>query len=387
MANSDGDSANNSDHNISDSESADLAKEDLNHKEKVNFNGLSAIKSQFENGGLASNNGSSSDDAVPAVSNGSGGGRDEETKKELFKLRQRMCLGRSASMKQVYESQVAANSNSASNSKPSSNTSSIERPRIKMNSMKEKFEKGDFTTENELEFKERLRREVDEELTVVHDCETAAKEAKNKFKQLEKSNSFQQQTNGIAKPTSNGDTPRSTPTHHPKVSTNQVKKNDSPIEVIKCSEPGQKEEVNININQQTLQERYRFFEQQLSSTEKEEKPISKPTDTPRRPIQIPKAIDDGVVETPNDQIKRDPNIIRSSDVIDDLPKNDIAKKMLNVFQQLEKSNSVTNVTKELNGAPRERPPKRCITPPKDFTVDNDDETDSAPVNGHQDIGE
>lgn len=380
MANSDGDSANNSDHNISDSESADLAKEDLNHKEKVNFNGLSAIKSQFENAGQT---GSTSDDGAPAVANGSGG-RDEETKKELFKLRQRMCLGRSASMKQVYESQ--ANSNSASNSKPSSNTSSIERPRIKMNSMKEKFEKGDFTTENELEFKERLRREVDEELTVVHDCETAAKEAKNKFKQLEKSNSFQQTNGHSPKPTSNGDTPRSTPTHHPKVSTNP-KKCDAPIEVVKCSEPGQKEEVNININQATLQERYRFFEQQLS--EKEEKPASKPTDTPRRPIQIPKAIDDGVVETPNDQIKRDPNIIRSTDVIDDLPKNDIAKKMLNVFQQLEKSNSVTNVTKELNGAPRERPPKRCITPPKDFTVDNDDETDSAPVNGHQDkdIGE
>ena len=50
--------------------------------------------------------------------------------------------------------------------------------------MKEKFEKGEFTTENEIEFKERLRKEVDEELNFVHESETAAKDAKNKFKQL-----------------------------------------------------------------------------------------------------------------------------------------------------------------------------------------------------------
>lgn len=391
MANSDGESGSNSVHN-SDTES-DLVKEDLNHKEKVSFNGLSAIKSQFENGSLSNGNTSDEGSKQSATSNG----RDEETKNELFKLRQRICLGRSASMKQVYENQAATNgtpaattttTNSKSNS--SSNSSSIERQRIKTNSMKEKFEKGDFTTENELEFKERLRKEVSEELNVVHEADTAAKDAKNKFKQLEKSNSFQQQkTSPNSNLTnSNNSTPRSTPLHHPKVSTYTAKKNDQPIEVVKCSEPGEKEDFHINVNQ--LQERYRFFEQQLngnSSQQTEEKP-SKPTDTPRRPIQLPKAVDDCVVETPNDQIKRDPNIVRSSDVIDDLPKNDIAKKMLNVFQQLEKSNSITNVTKELNGTPnRDRPPVRCITPPKDYKLDGD-ETD-APVNGHdnKDIGE
>ena len=94
MANSDSESASNSAHN-SDTEQ-DLVKEDLNYKEKVSFNGLNAIKNQFENGSLK--NGNSSDDGSTA--NGSINGRDDETKKELYKLRQRMCLGRSASMKQ-----------------------------------------------------------------------------------------------------------------------------------------------------------------------------------------------------------------------------------------------------------------------------------------------
>jgi len=81
MANSDSEiSAHNSD------VESDLPKEDLNNKEKVNFNGLSAIKSQFENGNLNNQNGNLSDDNQ-SVSSGSG--RDEETKKELYKLRQK----------------------------------------------------------------------------------------------------------------------------------------------------------------------------------------------------------------------------------------------------------------------------------------------------------
>lgn len=86
MSNSDGESGSNSVHN-SDNET-ELVKEDLNHKERVNFNGLSAIKSQFENGGHlnGTTNGNASDDSNQ---NGTSGARDEETKKELFKLRQR----------------------------------------------------------------------------------------------------------------------------------------------------------------------------------------------------------------------------------------------------------------------------------------------------------
>lgn len=283
-------------------------------------------------------------------------------------------------MKQVYENQMN-NQTNGSNKSNSSQTNSLERPRINTNSMKEKFEKGEFTTENELEFKEKLRREVDEELNIVHESETAAKDAKNKFKELEKSNSFQQQNNLLNNLKSQQNTPRSTPVHHPKISR---KEDDKPIEIVKCSEPGLKEEVNINVVD--LQERYRFFEQANNQNEENQNPQI--TETPRRPIQLPKALDDCVVETPNEQIKRDPNVIRSSDIIDDLPKNDIAKKMLNVFQQLEKSNT-NQVTKELNGAQqRQRPPKRCITPPKDYTVDNnEDETDTPVLNGHnQDIG-
>jgi len=282
-------------------------------------------------------------------------------------------------MKQVYENQVA---NTKSNS--SSNTSSIERQRIKTVSMKEKFEKGDFTTENEIEFKERLRREIDEELNFVHEADTEAKDAKNKFKELQKSNSFQQTTNlksaindlnnSNNNLNSNNSTPRPTPTHHPKVST--YKKTEQPIEIVKGSEPGQKEEVHINVNQ--LQERYRFFENQLNNQNDDQQKINK-TEAPRRPTQLPKPIDDLVFETPNDEIKRDPNVVRSSDVIDDRPKNDIAKKMLNVFQKLEKSNS------DLTKQDFQKPPKRCITPPQDFRQPVDDEVDSHKENGNLDI--
>lgn len=90
MANSDSESASNSGHN-SDNET-ELVKEDLNHKEKVNFNGLSAIKTQFENGSLKNSGSSNDGDASPTTANTNG--HDEEVKNELFKLRQRMCLGR-----------------------------------------------------------------------------------------------------------------------------------------------------------------------------------------------------------------------------------------------------------------------------------------------------
>lgn len=106
---------------------------------------MSSLKSQWETGSVAATKEE----------------RMEEKKEELNKLRQRICLGRSESMKAVYE-------------KACQDTTKGERPEpvtdlpreIKANRLKEKFEKGQLVNEAEEENLEKFRKEKEEDLSV-----------------------------------------------------------------------------------------------------------------------------------------------------------------------------------------------------------------------------
>lgn len=88
--------------------------------------------------------------------------RMEEKKEELNKLRQRICLGRSESMKAVYEKACQ----DTSKSKPE-RTENVDLGRdVKANRLKEKFEKGDLVNEAEDENLEKFRKEKEEDLSV-----------------------------------------------------------------------------------------------------------------------------------------------------------------------------------------------------------------------------
>lgn len=144
---------------MSENEDCDVVKGSA-RREKVKFD-ISSLKSQWEQGSL-------------------GGPKEdykEEQRGELAALRQKMCLGRSESMRQVYERACKENGDVVR-----SESIILDTP-VKTNFIKEKFEKGSF--ESEEENIERLRRERDEELSLFQESETAAKEARNMFKQID----------------------------------------------------------------------------------------------------------------------------------------------------------------------------------------------------------
>lgn len=106
---------------------------------------MSSLKSQWETG------------SVTATKEE----RMEEKKEELNKLRQRICLGRSESMKAVYEKACQDTTKGVA-----------ERPEvdvgrdIKATRLKEKFEKGELVSEVEEENLEKVRKEKEEDLSV-----------------------------------------------------------------------------------------------------------------------------------------------------------------------------------------------------------------------------
>jgi len=68
---------------------------------------------------------------------------------------------------------------------------------------------------------------------------------------------------------------------------------------------------------------------------------------------------------------RDPNVIRCSDIIDDIPKTDTAKKMLDVFKQLEsQSKEPTSPVNGTSSSVSKLEPKslKRITPPRELDV-------------------
>lgn len=273
------------------------------------FSGLSSLKSQWEKGSIASNK----DEA-------------ERTKEELEDLRKN--LRRSDSLKMVYERAVKE-----SHSETCANRSDaiVVDSSVKTNTIKEKFETGRLESETEEQRIERLKREREEEIQAIAESETAAKEARNKFKQIDatatKGHTPQQNghtnghSNGFVKKFGNGD----------------VVKSGVPIVD------------DVSIDSAQLQQRFSYFENLPKEAPKEPK---------KHEITPPREVVQNIVVENNVEETKTPDVIKSSDVIEDIPKVDTVKKMLNKFTALE------NLTDNQTNGPK---PLKRVTPPRDST--------------------
>ena len=276
------------------------------------FSELSSLKSQWETGSVSS----VTEEA-------------ERNKEELENLRKNLSLGRSESLKQVYERAIKE-----SHTTESANRSDavVMDSSIKIGSIKEKFETGKLETETEEERIERLKRERDEEIQSIAERETAAKEARNKFKQIDAT-------------ATKGHTPQQ---NGPSTLVNGVTKKPVNGEVVKS---GDTNGDDVTIDSAQLQQRRSYFENLPKEAPKE--PKRHQITPPRDVVQV---YENNVEESHNS------NIIKSSDVIEDIPKVDTAKKMLNKFKALE-----TQGDGQTNGGPK---PLKRITPPRDTTDAN-----------------
>ncbi|CAL1280946.1 unnamed protein product [Larinioides sclopetarius] len=292
------------------------------HKEKVVFSGMSSLKSQWETGSVAA----TKEEKI------------EEKKEELNKLRQRICLGRSESMKAVYEK--------ACQDKPV-----VARPDpvdvgrdVKANRLKEKFEKGELVSEVEEENLEKVRKEKEEDLSVFTEP-GIANDAKKLFKQIDANVKTTSATPVASR------SPNKSPLHEKNANLHSPVKD---ADVVKCSEPTEKEEIPVDTTDVT--QRFKFFEN-YSDAPKERKRFQ--ITPPREPAKE---------DTPERDIPIDPNVVRAVDVIDDIPSTDTARRMLDKFKALEK---------ETPSVPAGPKPLKRITPPREYTK-VDESHDSSP---------
>ncbi|XP_022255159.1 kinesin-related protein 4-like [Limulus polyphemus] len=292
-------------------------------KEKVKFVEMSNLKSQWESGNV-----------------GKPEAKGADTKDELNKLRQKMCLGRSESKRALYERACKeAESNLASKS------ASVELGNeVKTVNIKEKFEKGELESELEQEKQEKARREKEEDFSVFSETGTAAG-ARSLFKQIDATTVS---SSSVKSPSADQKRAREVP-----ISTVSPTRD---ADVVKCSDPVSKDEIEVDPTQ--LTQRFHFFENyKEESKERKRFQITPPRETKKE-------------ESPVREIERDPNIVRSSDAADEVIVTDTAKKMLNKFKQLENQSDSGDV-------PAGPKPVKRITPPREYTK-IDDEHEPSP---------
>ncbi|XP_076347353.1 uncharacterized protein LOC143245191 isoform X2 [Tachypleus tridentatus] len=294
-------------------------------KEKVKFDEMSTLKSQWESGKVGKHE-----------------GRGDDKKEELSKLRQKICLGRSESMRAVYERACKESEGSVP-----SRTESINLGRdVKAVNIKEKFEKGDMDNELEQEKMEKVRREKEEDLSVFNETGTAAG-ARTLFKQIDATTSSTSPASSKLPQTDRWQTRQA-----PFSSQSSV----TDADVVKCSDPVYKDDIEIDASQ--LTQRFKFFENYKSEPKERKRfQITPPRETKKE-------------ESPEREIIRDPNVVRSSDAADEVIVTDTAKKMLNKFKQLENQSETDDV-------PAGPKPVKRITPPREYTR-VDDEREPSP---------
>uniref|UniRef100_A0A224ZAM7 Transcription factor l2 n=1 Tax=Rhipicephalus zambeziensis TaxID=60191 RepID=A0A224ZAM7_9ACAR len=287
-------------------------------KEKVVYEGLSSLKSQWESGAVSSHQ-----------------ERTEETKEELAKLRKKMCLGRSESMRQVYQKAVEdANRIQAGRAEQIS----VEGQEARATSIKEKFEAGVVTQETEAEKIERLQREKQEELSVFNET-GIAHEAKNIFKQLD------------AEVARQSGAPSASLARSPSNRWNVARPQQnavSPGDVVRSSDPVH----DVEVATTEVSERFKFFENFKDDSNKQRKRFEM---TPPR--------ESGKEPSPEFQPPRDPNVVRAADPAEEVIVTDTARRMRERFRELE-----VNASRE--EPPQGPKPLKRITPPREYTRDN-----------------
>ncbi|XP_076371486.1 uncharacterized protein LOC143257118 [Tachypleus tridentatus] len=215
--------------------------------------------------------------------------------KQSSNLQETIGTERSSSMRAAYE-QACKESSSVSPTCSESIGLGLE---LKAVSIKEKFEKGVLDQESN-EKMEKVRREKEEDLSIVSETRDSVAGARTLFKQYDTVNT--NVTSLLPGRSSCGETkwPRE---------LMYGGKTTIAKEVVKCSKPGTKEQVDLEPAE--LQEKFNYFENY-----KETKPQLKSS-------------------LVSDEIPRDPNVVRASDVQEEVMGTDTAKRMLDKFKQLE----------------------------------------------------
>lgn len=442
---------------------------------------LSSLKQKWESGHVNKNK------DTPA----------HEHKEELSKVRQSLALGRNQSVKNIYEKAVK----DAVSTKPLKSESVVLNFSSKANSLKEKFElglvndTGDSDTDEPTKL-DQLRQEKMNDLSVFDEGEISAREARNLFKQIDRrlSSASQQQqsfdgttlpqnnneTNGYQSLGSKGALINGTVTaaarrrfERQPVRCNTVadigdnSSTSEPIEVVKCSQPGTKEDISVETTR--LREKFNFFEnyreepktprrfemtppreivangRKYSTVTNSDSSDEEDNNGAQKNNNINGSLTNGdasctiirssrksssgsrlanghhingiVVDSNNNDNADNDGIIKCSvtSKLDDVPKTDTTRRMLDKFKQLEENknnntnntinnnNNTTNqpiyignintninlikqnllspASVELSSKDGGRPCLKRITPPRDYTLDNDssDDEDSSDI--------
>ncbi|CAG7718970.1 unnamed protein product [Allacma fusca] len=307
---------------VSDDEDDDnVASRKLQHLDEINIK-LDDVKSKWESGMNS---------------------KKEEIHKhrqeELAKFRTRLCLGKNSQLKEMYEKAVESSENEVRRN------SDLEQLDFKgKRDIKEMFEKG-LVRQNDEDDEEENGREtaVDRDRDVFENG--VAKNSRNLFQNLDKQLS------------TGGQTPPILPSGPKKI----VLKNPKDIigvndqsEIVKSSDI-----IEDEIRTEDVGNKFRFFEtyQENQESTKQKKTFRI---TPPREGQVK-------MDSPEREIYRDPNVVRSSDTEQvQIPASRTASKMLSVFKKMEETAAGSD---EVDLSRPQRRPLKQFTPPRETRIE------------------
>ncbi|KAL1502839.1 hypothetical protein ABEB36_007923 [Hypothenemus hampei] len=290
---------------IPEGEDPDLVRAKRVHKEKpFHFTAMSDVKKRWEQGDHAREE------------------RREETKQEIQNIRTKLFMGKQEKMKEAYQQAVLESESSTNLRKNLSEKIEV----CDTKSIKERFEKGEVANERNAN----QRSEEDEE---VYESEIS-KKSRSMFLELDASASKPPQVSPITPPKL--EVKKAREAYLEKTAKEDTVKSTEQIE-------------DVEVRTADIQERFKFFET-YKEPEKQRKQFR--ITPPRDPSQVK-------TETPEREIYRDPDVVRSEEYVDDsnvAKESHTASKMLNKFRQMEE-----NLSRE----PEIQGPKplKCFTPP------------------------
>ncbi|XP_060532640.1 uncharacterized protein LOC132705790 isoform X3 [Cylas formicarius] len=304
---------------ILEGEDKDLVRAKRVQKEKpFHFTGMSDVKKKWESGDQSKEE------------------RREERKQEIQSIRNKLFMGKQEKMKEAYQQAVMESESSTNLRKNLAEKIEI----CDTKSIKERFEKGEVANDKT----NRERNNEDEE---VYESDMS-KKSRSLFLELDAS---------ASKP------PQISPTSPPKLEVKKAREaylaKRSNEDTVKSTEYVE----DIEVKTADIQERFKFFET-YKEPEKQRKQFR--MTPPRDPSQVK-------TETPEREIYRDPEVIRSEEIVDDsviAKETHTASKMLNKFRQMEE-----NLQREPEST-GPKPLKRFTPPPEPAKPESNSEEES-----------
>ncbi|XP_023719697.1 intracellular protein transport protein USO1 isoform X13 [Cryptotermes secundus] len=275
----------------------------------------------------------------------------QERKQEIQNIRSRLFLGKQGKMKEMYEQAVKDSENMTTKKEVGVRSE-------KAKSIKEKFERGEVLPDDDAaEEDDRSKKGMEEDMSVFE--AGISKKSRSLFLELDatavKTQQQQQQQQPLLSPLKSPltkDDPR-------RRLRETVLLRQPSEDVVRSSDFIE----DVKVETAEVSNKFKFFET-YKAPEKERKQFRI---TPPREGQVK-------VSSPDREIYRDPDIVRSEDKLEDdeVMKTNTAKKMLSIFRQLEENASKEDI-------PDGPKPLKRFTPPPDYRRDSgssEEETES-----------